>query len=196
MITVGLDVGKERDPAALAVLRSDGLREGSHRPRWQALDISNIPLGTRYQDLATLLVTVTAELVAAGFPTVATVDATGIGGAVVELARTQAPELHIVAVTIGSGRCLTHNAPDDYTVGKHRLTESLQVALQQRGLDVPPQVASGELRTQLESFVAKPTATGRARHEADSGHDDLVLSLELAIWTGDTMYDQLAGVAP
>lgn len=196
MISIGLDVGREHDPAALAVLHSGGTRPDSHRPHWHTLSIGNLELGTPYQQLAEIVVQLGGEFTEAGYPVVATIDATGIGAAVVELARTAAPELHIIALTIGAARTLTHNGPDDYTVGKHRLTETLQIALQQRGLTVPASAGARELRSQLDRFVQKPTPSGYRRHEAARGHDDLVLALELALWTGDTMYDQHAGVAP
>lgn len=197
MISIGLDVGRESDPAALAVLHTTRTRADSHRPQWTALSVGNIELGTSYQRLAGLVAGVGRDFVGAGYPVVATVDATGIGAAVVELARDADPELHIVALTIGAGRSLTHAGPDAYTVGKHRLTEVLQVALQQDGLSVADCDGARELRDQIGRFVAVPTATGYQRHEAAAGgHDDLVLAVELALWTGDTMFDQQAGVAP
>jgi hypothetical protein len=195
VISIGLDVGKERDPAALAVLHSQGPRPDSHRPLWKALSIGNVELGTTYQKLAAMTVGIAQDFVTAGYPTVVTIDATGIGAAVTELARTEAPELHIVGVTISGGRTLTMHSPDTYVVGKHRLTEVVQVALQQQGLDVPASAGARELHDQMRRFTQKTTRTGAVRHEASSGHDDLVLCLELAMWTGDTLYDQHAGVA-
>lgn len=195
MIVIGLDVGKENDPAALAVLHAAGLlRPDSHRPKWSVLSVGNLELGTPYQELANQVVELGTELSVAGYPVVIVIDATGIGAAVVELARDAGPDLHIVAVTIGAGRTLNHAGPDTYTVGKHRLTEVLAVALQQRGLDINASAGTDELRTQLARFARKPTRTGYARHEATTGHDDLVLCLELALWAGDTLYDQHAGV--
>jgi len=196
VISLGLDVGKEQDPAALAALRTVGLRPNSHRPLWDLLSIGNIELGTPYQQLADLLVTVAQELVDAGYPVVATIDATGIGAAVVEMARKAGPDLHIVAVSISSGRTLTHSNPDEYVVGKHRLTEVLQVALEQRGVTIPPELPNARaFGDQLGRFRARPTSTGYQKHEASTGHDDLVLAAELALWTGDIMHDQHAGVA-
>lgn len=194
MISIGMDVGKERDPAALAVLINQGLREGSHRPCWHALEVGNIELGTPYQALADLVVGVARDFTAEGFPVVVTIDATGIGAAVVELARTAAPELHIIALTIGSGRTRKLVGPDTYIVGKHLLTETLQVALEQRGLTVADSAGAEELHRQLTRFIAKTTATGYQKHEASTGHDDLVLGLELALFIGDAMFDQHAGV--
>jgi hypothetical protein len=195
MITIGLDVGKEQDPAALAVLHTHGeLRPHSHRPRWAALSIGNIELGTKYAELARTVVDLGREFSTAGYSVVVVIDATGIGAAVLELARTAAPELHIVAVTISGGRVLSHAGPDDYVVGKHRLTETLQVALQQQGLAVPDTDGTHAFREQLSRFVTKRTRTGYQQHEAATGHDDLVLATELALWAGDTMFDQHAGV--
>jgi hypothetical protein len=196
MISVGLDVGKKNDPAALAVLHTTGTRPDSHRPAWTCLEVGNLPLGTPYEQIAIRAVDLGRDFAAAGYPVVLTIDTTGIGDAVVELARAKDTELHIVAVTIGAGRVLTHTAPDDYTVGKHRLTDVLAVALQQGGL-VLPDTAGGRLAgQQMARFVAVPTATGYHRHEASAGHDDLVLALELGVWTGDSLYDQVAGVGP
>lgn len=197
MISIGLDVGKERDPAALAVLQTAGTRPDSHRPRWRVLEIGNLELGTPYHLIATRTVRLAESFVECGYPTVVTIDATGIGGAVSETARGCNPDLHIVDVTIGGGRVLTHNGPDEYTVGKHRLTEVLQVALEQQGLEIPDSDGAHLFRDQLGAFVRKPGRNGYIRHEAaGSGHDDLVLAAELAMWTGDHMFDQHAGVAP
>lgn len=193
MISIGLDVGRENDPAALAVLHTTGTRPGAHRPAWTALDVGNIPLGTPYQDVARRATSLARDFQQAGYPVVVTIDATGIGSAVVELARDQAPGLHIIAVTIGAGRTLTHHGPDQYTVGKHRLTETLQVALEQRGLTLTDTAGARELTEQLRRFARKPRRGGYARHEAGHGHDDLVLALELAVWTGDALHDQHAG---
>lgn len=190
-----MDVGHDHDPAALAVLQSTELRPGSHRPVWDVLEVGNIKLRTPFQELAALAVDLALEFRIAGYPVVLTLDATGLGGPVVEMARTRAPDLQVIAVTISGGRTLTHNAPDEYTVGKHRLTEVLQVALEQQGLLVPD-TPGGELFTsQAQRFVRKPTAGGHQKHEAaGSGHDDLVLAVELALWIGDTFFDQQAGV--
>lgn len=197
MISLGLDVGKEHDPPALAALHATGLPpEGGHRPFWDVLEVGNLPLRLPYREIAARAVDLGRVFAGAGFPVVLTIDATGVGGPVVELAREQAPELHIVALTIGSGRALTHQAPDDYVVGKHRLTEVLQVALQQHRLHLPDTDGAREAGEQLRRFTSVPTATGYQRHEAATGHDDLVLSLELAVWTGDALHDQAAGVAP
>lgn len=201
MISLGLDIGHEDDPAALAVLQSAGTRDGSHRAAWVALDVGNIERGTPYAALADNTVALARDFTDAGYPVVTTIDATGIGAAVVEQARALAPELHIIAVTIAGGTALNHTGPGDYTVGKHRLTEVLQVALQQRGLQLATTAGTSELRDQLAAFVRKPRRSRNGRgvyhqHEAASGHDDLVLALELALWTGDVMYDQHAGVAP
>ncbi|MBA8929523.1 hypothetical protein BC739_006741 [Kutzneria viridogrisea] len=197
MISIGMDVGRERDPAALAVLHSAGPRPGSHRPCWDALDVGNLPLGTSYTALAQRAVSLAREFADAGWPVVLTLDATGIGAAVHELAVAAAPELHIVAVTIVAGSTVRHTGPDTYSVGKHRLTEVVQVALQQRGLSLPDTPGVQELRGQLGRFIAKPRPGGYQRHEAaGAGHDDLVLALALALWTGDALHDQHAGVTP
>jgi hypothetical protein len=196
VISIGLDVGKEHDPAALAVLQATGVPPGSHRPHWKALELGNVELGTAYLALAEMTAELGRSFAEAGYPVVVTIDATGIGAAVVELARAHDPELHIVAVTISSGRVLTHHGPDDYVVGKHRLTEVLQVALEHQRLALPDTAGGALTRAQLERFTAVPTATGYQRLEAATGHDDLVLTLELALWTGDTLYDQNAGVGP
>jgi hypothetical protein len=196
VISIGVDIGRKNDPAAVAVLQTDDLRPGSHRPLWRGLDLGNIKIGTTYTMLGDIIAGLGLEFATAGYPVVVTVDATGVGAPVLERARDRAPDLHIIGVTISAGRALSQNGPDDYTVGKHRLTEVLQVALQQRGLvlaDTPGAKLFGE---QLRAFVAKPTASGYHRHEAaGDGHDDVLLAAELALWAGDTMFDQMAGVA-
>ncbi len=197
MISIGLDVGREHDPAALCVLHAAGTRPHSHRPAWTLLEIGNLPRGTDYTDLAAHAADLAAEFSRAGYATLLTIDATGIGAAVVELARRHAPEQRIYAVTISGGRTLTHAGPEQYVVGKHRLTEGLQVALEQGGLVVDDQAERDgvtEFRAQLGKFIRKPRGRGYQAHEAASGHDDLVLAAELALWVGDAMCDEQAGV--
>lgn len=196
MITIGMDVGREHDPAALAVLHSRDFRPDSHRPIWKVLDVGNIELGTEYTQLAHTAADLAADFHHAGFPTVLAVDATGIGGAVVELARRRQPDVHLAAVTISGGHTLSRTDDHDYTVGKHRLTEVLQVALEQGGLRLPDTNGTYELHQQLANFARVPTGTGHVRHEASTGHDDLVLALELALWAGDALHDEYAGVTP
>jgi hypothetical protein len=198
MISIGLDIGREHDPAALAVLMSSTTRPASHRPLWRAVSISTIPLGTSYRLLAETTVNIANEFQETGQAVVVTVDATGVGSPVIETMREIAPTLHIVGVKIAGGRSRSMQGPDDYVVGKHLLTEVLQVALEQHGIEWPPGTTEhDELHKQMASFVTKTTATGYQRHEAaGDGHDDLVLATELALWTGDTMADELAGVTP
>lgn len=197
MISIGLDVGREHDPAALAVLHTAGQREASHRPAWTALEVGNVELGTSYRALAVTACDLATGFARGGYPTVLTVDATGIGAAVVELCREHSPGLHLVAVTIGAGMALTDAGGGCYTVGKHRLSEVLGVALEGRGLTLPDTDGGRALHRQLGAFVRKPNRSGYQRHEAAGvGHDDLVLALELALWTGDTMHDQQAGLTP
>lgn len=199
MIALGMDVGREHDPAALAVLHGQYRRPGSHRLAWRLLEIGNLPLGTDYLDLATQIADLATDFTTAGYSTVTSIDATGIGAAVLELARREAPTEQIYGVTITGGHTLGQHAPD-ITVGKHRLTEVLQVALEQGGLTFdehadPDGIAA--FRRQLEQFTRSPSrSSGYQRHEAARGHDDLVLAAELALWTGDAMADEAAGIRP
>ena len=200
MISIGLDVGREHDPAALAVLSARGTRPSSHRPAWTLLDVGNLALGTDYLKLAEQAAGLAAEFTGAGYATVLAVDATGIGAAVLEMARRSAPTERIYGVSITSGMSLSRSSPDGFTVGKHRLTEGLTVALQQGGLDTDAHASPdgvAEFQAQMAQFVAKPRPGQPTyqRHEAASGHDDLVLAVELALWIGDAMADEAAGVA-
>lgn len=200
MIALGMDVGREHDPAALAVLHGQYRRPGSHRLAWRLLEIGNLPLGTDYLDLATQIADLATDFTTAGYSTVTSIDATGIGAAVLELARGQAPAEQIYGVTITGGHSLGTQSATDFTVGKHRLTEVLQVALEQEGLTFdehadPDGIAA--FRRQLAQFRSSPSRTGSyQRHEAARGHDDLVLAAELALWTGDAMADEAAGIRP
>lgn len=197
MISIGLDVGRENDPAAVAALTTNGQRTDSHRPVWTALEVGNLELGTPYRALAELVCDLASEFGGSGFPAVVTVDATGIGAAVLEQCADYAPDVHVVGVTIVAGYALNHTGPDSYSVGKHRLTDTLQTAMQHRGLVLPDSDGGRMLGEQLRDFVRKPQASGYVKHEAKgSGHDDLVLATELALWTGDTLHDQQAGIAP
>lgn len=200
MISIGLDVGREHDPAALAVLASAGALAGSHRPAWRLLEIGNLALGTDYLDLAEQAADLAGEFTQAGYATVLAVDATGIGAAVLEMARRSAPTERIYGVSITAGMSLSRTGPEHLSVGKHRLTDTLATALEHDRLTIDEHAdADGvrEFRSQLARFVAKPRAGKPAyhKHEAATGHDDLVLAVELALWLPDAMADEHAGVS-
>lgn len=197
MISIGLDVGREHDPAALAVLHARGTRPDSHRPAWSLLDVGNIPRRTDYLDLARIAVGLSGHYTSAGFPTLLVIDSTGIGAAVLEMARREAPDQRIYGISISGGMTLSRHGPDEFVVGKHRLTETLRVALEQRGLVVAEHADPDgvrEFRSQLAAFGRRPSAARYEKHEALRGHDDLVLAVELAMWIGDAMCDEDAGV--
>ncbi len=127
-------------------------------------------------------------------PTWLVVDYTGVGLAVVDDI-IRAAGLACVGVTITSGHAVTRHGRD-YGVPKRELVSHLQVALQSRRLTMPDEQdfpIVGALVGELDNFRAKINlATGHDSYGAgadwrEGNHDDLVLSIALAVWYGENV---------
>ena len=110
------------------------------------------------------------------------VDATGVGGPVVDLLRRSQLGCGVVPVTITSG---DGEGSDErgFRVPKRDLITGLQVAFQKRWLDVAAR--GGAVEAFVQELVAtrvRVSESGHARFGARSGHDDLVMAAALAWW--------------
>lgn len=173
---LGLDLGKERDYSALAIIeaRGAGLLVLRHLERY--------PLGTDYREVVgrVALMMESPKLGDSGL----IVDATGVGVAVIERIREEG--LPFKAVTITTGNNATRTSAGSYHVPKKTLVAAMEVPFRNSKL----QVASGlelwpALKGEMLNFRRKinpKTAHASYEHHRPADHDDLVLATALACW--------------
>ena len=188
---VGLDLGQQQDPSALAVIEKTVI--GDEKPRYACRHLERYQLGTSYPAIVEAVVKLLTAPTARGTTspladTALVVDATGVGRPVVDLFRLDSTVESLVPVVITGG--LAANYGDDGTlhVPKKELVSVLQVLLQSRRLTVAKGLALADvLIKELLTFKVKLTAAGNESFEAwrERDHDDLVLAVAIALWYAD-----------
>lgn len=193
--TIGVDLGKMRDPSAIVVVEElerifgptdansmqDNVRglESVYRVRHASL----CALGTPYREV----VDEVAQLVYRPELRRAQIvfDETGVGVGVADIVReryNRDPRMwhRPIGITITAGTSATRRR-----VSKSNLVSNL-LGLAERGrLEIPDDLPlADKLRQELRDFTLKYTGAGNAKFEADkeSQHDDLVMALALALW--------------
>jgi len=200
-LVVGLDLGQSRDYSAWVVVERTKVDDQPARYHVRHID--------RVRDQAyPQIVHHTATLVnalrgpkATGYasrhspdrrPTVSLiVDFSGVGRAVGDLITELALDCQICLVTITGGDQMTRGEKGDFRVPKRLLASTIDAGLQTHRLTIEPSLSYAEILTkELKDFRVKTTLTGHQRFEAgeswrEGAHDDLVLSLSLAVWWGE-----------
>lgn len=196
MFGVGLDPGKQRDPAALAIVERvetlrqpnalpgtpDALNEltvvtASYHIRW----LEQADLGTPYTALAERveaavknpILTKRVHLV---------IDDTGVGQPVLDMLI--AMDLSPIGITITGGTQVTKDS-QGYNVPKRDLVTMLASVFQTGRVKIAKQLPLADrLKEQLLKFSAKITRTKEMSFEAltEDVHDDLVIAIALPIW--------------
>ena len=191
MFYVGLDLGKRRDPAAVAVVeRIDRLRpyQTAVFHRLGVRQVERMALGTPYPRVVERVREIVQHQALRNH-CVLVVDATGVGEPVVDLLRTARLGCEICAVTITSGE---HARPNGLSVGgggwsvpKRDLITAVQVLLERDELRIARRMRDvGSLVRELLDMQSTTRDSGRTRLGADGfgQHDDLVIALALACW--------------
>lgn len=191
-----LDPGKKRDPAALAVLEQvegvDPLCPGRLAWMYKVAGLDQFPLGTPYSSIGQEVGV--GERVKERFAKpplagcVVGVDATGVGGAVVDLLRSLQPACALVAVTITAGEGWRRDERGDYHVSKAQLVSNF-VSLHHSGrFRASRHLALKALwDAQMIAFQEKQTPKGSKtwESETEADHDDLILAGMIAAWLGE-----------
>jgi len=166
-----------------------------HLERWHDARTSLIP--ERVQAVSQVLRAQHAErdLQAFGRSPVTTphisllVDRTGVGPFGLDPLR--AAGFTPIGITITGGDAVTRDDAGGYRVPKRDLAGAVQVALQARRLRVVGALPLAEaLRSELQNFRAKISLSGHDSYGAGAdwrvgSHDDLVLSVAMAVWFGE-----------
>lgn len=194
---MGLDLGQANDYTALTVARPDQ----AEPPTYHVGHIERIPLKSRYPDIVRHVAAVAKVLLRplknGAVPEVTlVVDYTGVGKPVLDMFwEAQSGGLidqdcNIVAVTITGGERVTQ-ADGAVRVPKRDLVSVIQRVLQEERMRIPEQHPMAPVLTgELTGFRAVINANGHVSYGAgedwrSAAHDDLVLSLALAIWFGE-----------
>jgi hypothetical protein len=192
MYSIGLDLGQRRDPAAIAVvgkldsrpLEVRRLYGSTERSGFTVRHLERIPLGTPYPLVVERVRKIGEHWELAGRCNLV-VDATGVGGPVVDLLRGAGLGFEVCAVTITGGGQEHKLNNGGFSVPKQDLFAGLQVLLEKNELHIAKQLKEAvALRRELLSVKQRESDTGRVKMGAEGTgqHDDLVMALALACW--------------
>jgi hypothetical protein len=188
MFYLGLDLGKKQDHSAIAVVEEP---EAYWTPRGMVggegllvRHVERAPLGTKYPAVVAWVRDLVADPALAGRCALA-VDATGVGGPVVDMLRMGGMRCNMTEVTITGGERESQRGQWGWSVPKRDLMSGLQVALESGELRIAKGLKeSGALVQELVDMRVAVRATGRVRMGAEGAgeHDDLVIAVGLAVW--------------
>ncbi|MDE3194901.1 MAG: hypothetical protein KGN84_01040 [Acidobacteriota bacterium] len=176
---VGLDLGQRNDPAAIAIIERVAAPRAGMRLRY----VERAPLGTPYPQVVEWVRKIVRTEPLESRCDLA-VDATGVGGPVVDLLKRADLNCDVLAVTITGGDAEGQTA-SGHSVPKLDLMTGLQVALENGDLVIARAIRDREaLIRELIDVQARRRASGRLRIGADGEgqHDDLVIAVALALW--------------
>jgi hypothetical protein len=197
---VGLDLGQSVDPTALCVLErveTPILHLGHRVPMapihwtkaYRVRHLERFPLGMSYP-LMVARVGMTVKTAPLFRNHKLIIDQTGVGRPVFDLFK-QA-KLAPIGVTITAGDDWSKDGLDRYRVSKGLLVSRLDAALHSGILQIAAELPEADaLRSELADFRMSHTASGYQQFGARSGrHDDLVLSVAIALWYSATIGEQ------
>ncbi len=179
---LGLDLGQASDYTGLSILE----RQGTDKPDYHLRHLERPKLGTPYP----VIVNRVQELMLAQplkGNTVLAVDATGVGRPVVDLL--EKAGLQPEAITITGGDVVSRDDQGGYHVPKRDLVTTLQVVFQAErlkiaeGLELAPVLIKELLAFRVKINLKTAHDSYEAWREGD--HDDLVLSVALAVWAAE-----------
>jgi hypothetical protein len=198
---LGLDLGRQVDPSALALLqwhlpRPDRSSGRIAPPVYEVPTLVRWPLGTPYRQVAEGVIRFMNSPPLCDHYPVLVVDATGVGDAVYqsifELMVKERCRGASVGVVITAGSAVTHDqaAPGRWHIAKKQLASVLQVLLGGGRLLVAEALPEARtLREELGKFTVKITDSLNETFESwrENDHDDLVLAVALAAWAAETL---------
>jgi hypothetical protein len=177
----GLDLGQISDPSAAIILEAHG--EGDART-YDCRHIEQYKLGTSYPTIVRAVSTMFDREPLAGDCTLA-IDHTGVGRPVYDLF-TEA-KLKAIGITITGGATWHKEKPYQWHVSKILLVGITQKYLQSGRLRIGAKLPhAGLLQKELRDFRVKISKAANETYESREGaHDDIVLSLAIALFAGE-----------
>ncbi len=189
---VGLDLGQKRDFTAMCVVeRRLEMLDAKDPVTWDWVrkttfhlrHLRRLPLETTYPDVVERVGKLVRSPSMAGRCELV-VDATGVGGAVVDLLRAARLGCDVVPVTITGGDTATQ-VGRAWRVPKRDLILGLQVMFEQGEVEIARNIPETEkFVKELMGMQVKISAAGNDQYGSwrDGEHDDLVLAAALGCW--------------
>ncbi len=171
-------------PEHRAMLRASNWERG--RPAHPPLSLRHlerIPLGTRYPQVVERVVALMRTPPLAG-NSFLVVDASGVGTPVVDMFRAALAEVVEIVITGGTEVTFDPDGSRRYKVPKRDLVSSIQALLQASRLRIAAGMPEAQtLVNELLNFQLTITERMHDTYEGRQGsHDDLVLSVAMAVW--------------
>jgi hypothetical protein len=194
---LGLDLGKDQDPSAIAVVERAEL-EGSFDKAVYAKrrvielrlrKLQLLPLGTPFPEVEAWTRDVVASVARLGSCELA-VDATGVGGPVVDHLRSSGLGCGMRAVKLTGGQVGRSEGEYDY-VPKKDLIAGLEVLMEFGELKIASSLTMlAEFKKELAAMELRVTDAGNETFGArkDGEHDDMVIAVSLACWLAGKRY--------
>ena len=193
---VGLDLGQKRDFSAFCLVeRRVEMFDAKDPVTWNFLrrtrfhlrHLGRVPLGTPYPEVVERMVTMMQSPALRGRCELV-VDATGVGGPVVDLLRAARLGCPVVAVTITGGDAAVQ-VGTAWKVPKRDLILGLQVMFETGEVEIAGGIPETEkFVKELMGTQVKVSAAGHDSYGSwrDGEHDDLVLAAALGCWRAKT----------
>jgi len=181
---IGLDLGKSQDYTALCILEMHG---NAPDAEYHCRHLERFKLGTSYPNqVARVRELCRRQPLLSNFPRLA-IDQTGVGAAVVDIFRQAKINARLSPIVITGGDRAVYEA-GVWRVPKRELIGVTQVALQTGALKIAQDLVEVSILTrELQNFQVSISESGFDSYEARVGkHDDLVLSLAMALWLAQT----------
>jgi hypothetical protein len=199
-VVVGIDIGQQRDPTAIAVAEylKRPREDRPERDEWYfpIRHLERLPLGTDYPVVAARVVEVVANIQERArrheesTPRInVVVDATGVGRPVVDIVRVPLKDLHVplTDATFTYGENLVGEVGrygQSMSIGKAYLVSRLQALFQTGRVQLPanhPEAAA--LTKELLDYEIRVDPEGSDKYGAfkTGAHDDLVTALGLSV---------------
>lgn len=180
--SVGVDLGQASDPTAIAV--------GEYNPRHppprlvRVRHLERIPLGTSYPVIVEYLANMLRAKPLTRANSTLTVDATGVGRAVLDMLETAG--LRPIGVTFTGSGIPTEVEPRRWRVSKADLVGEVTSGLATETLKISPGCHdAAALRSELESFEIRATTRSETFGAESGKHDDLICAVMLTLWTAN-----------
>jgi hypothetical protein len=187
---IGLDLGQKRDYTALGIVETTALYTGmdwrtyerQHARYVNVRHLERVRLGTTYLAVVERMRQVVNSRELIGRCSLV-MDATGLGGPVLEMLRNARLGCQIIPVTITGGDRQTDTA-GMWRVPKRDLVNRLQLMFERKELKIASRLREAEtFARELMTMRLRISVAGHDSYAAEGeSHDDLVLAVALACW--------------
>ena len=179
---IGIDLGQSYDYTVLSILIAKFNMDG--KLEYDLVYLKRFALKKSYMAIIDEVIGIVDLYDLKGNYAMA-IDYTGVGHPVFDFF--VAKGLHPLGITITGGTNVNRQTNNTVTVPKKDIVTYLQIVLQTRRLRIAHNLSLlDEMRKELLSFQFKIGSNAKGSFNASSGmHDDIVMSLGVAIWTGE-----------